>query len=83
MGTVRKGRRAVPRRAKGEKEQLAAVADGFNGSAAQILDTETDLHIETIRLRAYHLFLERGAAHGNDLADWFKAEQELRAARRL
>jgi hypothetical protein len=31
-----------------------------------------------IRKRAYELFLSRGAAHGADLADWFRAEQELR-----
>jgi hypothetical protein len=31
-----------------------------------------------IRMRAYHLFLERGAVHGADIADWFRAEEELR-----
>ena len=36
--------------------------------------------VETIRKRAYELFLARGAAHGADLADWFRAEHELRAA---
>jgi hypothetical protein len=34
---------------------------------------------EMIRKRAYELFLARGATHGADLADWFRAEQELRA----
>jgi hypothetical protein len=33
---------------------------------------------EMIRKRAYELFLARGATHGADLADWFRAEQELR-----
>jgi len=28
-------------------------------------------------MRAYELFIKRGATHGDDLADWF-AEQELR-----
>lgn len=36
---------------------------------------------QAIRARAYELFLARGAIHGNDLEDWFTAEQELRAAR--
>ena len=36
--------------------------------------------VEMIRKRAYELFLARGATHGADLADWFKAEQELHAA---
>jgi hypothetical protein len=39
------------------------------------------MNIETIRLRAYELFLARGATHGNDLADWLNAERELRGAR--
>ena len=30
-----------------------------------------------IARRAYELFLERGSMHGDDLADWFRAEQEL------
>jgi hypothetical protein len=33
-----------------------------------------------IRKRSYELFLARGATHGADLADWFEAEQDLRAA---
>jgi len=39
--------------------------------------------LETIRARAYELFVARGGAHGDDLADWFNAERELRAARSL
>jgi hypothetical protein len=30
-----------------------------------------------IRLRAYHLYLERGATHGQDQNDWFIAEKLL------
>ena len=33
---------------------------------------------EDIERRAYELFMARGAIHGNDLEDWFRAEQELR-----
>lgn len=33
---------------------------------------------EEIRRRAYELHLERGGAHGNDMADWLRAEQEVR-----
>jgi hypothetical protein len=32
---------------------------------------------EQIALRAYEIWLERGASHGGDQADWFQAEQEL------
>ena len=33
--------------------------------------------IEQIRVRAYEIFVARGAAHGHDWADWFRAEHEL------
>jgi len=31
-----------------------------------------------IRLRAYHLYLDRGAYHGADFDDWLQAEMELK-----
>ncbi len=34
---------------------------------------------EAIAARAYALFLARGGVHGDDWADWLKAEAELRA----
>ena len=30
-----------------------------------------------IALRAYHIYLERGGAPGNELEDWTRAEREL------
>jgi hypothetical protein len=32
---------------------------------------------DQIALRAYHIFLERGATPGNELEDWVRAEREL------
>lgn len=32
---------------------------------------------DEIALRAYHIFLERGAIPGNELDDWVRAEREL------
>ena len=32
---------------------------------------------EQIRRRAYELYEERGKDHGNDLADWLRAESEV------
>ncbi len=32
---------------------------------------------DEIALRAYHIFLERGATPGNELEDWVRAEREL------
>jgi hypothetical protein len=34
---------------------------------------------DQIRLRAYEIFLARGAAPGQDLEDWLRAESELQA----
>lgn len=34
---------------------------------------------EQIRRRAYELYLQRDAAPGDPLADWLRAEQELRS----
>ncbi len=31
-----------------------------------------------IRERAYHLYLERGCYHGDDMNDWLKAEKEVK-----
>ena len=32
-----------------------------------------------VRLRAYELYIQRGAAPGNDVGDWLQAERELQA----
>lgn len=32
---------------------------------------------DTIALRAYEIYISRGAAQGRDLDDWLQAEQEL------
>ena len=32
---------------------------------------------QEIALRAYHIYLERGATPGNQLEDWTRAEREL------
>jgi hypothetical protein len=34
-----------------------------------------------IRQRAYEIFVARGAAHGQDVEDWVRAESELQASR--
>lgn len=35
---------------------------------------------EEIELRAYQIYLSRGAAHGFDLEDWLQAEREFTSA---
>jgi len=34
--------------------------------------------LDEVKKRAYEIFLERGAGHGNDLGDWIKAESEIK-----
>jgi len=34
---------------------------------------------DDVRLRAYELYLQRGASPGDDVGDWLQAERELRA----
>jgi hypothetical protein len=53
----------------------------FNPDASLALeypDGSLKLH-EKIRQRAYELYEKRGGKHGQDLADWLKAETELRS----
>ena len=61
---------AVKRRSK------VVILSGRSAEPAEL----SQHRVEMIRKRAYELFLARGATHGADLADWFKAEQELHAA---
>jgi hypothetical protein len=36
-----------------------------------------ELTEELIRVRAYHLYENRGCEHGHDLEDWLQAESEI------
>ena len=75
------------RRTKSADKQATVTSRESNGLATHNGGADTgsnpELNIETIRVRAYQLFCERGATHGRDLADWLQAERELRAARKL
>ena len=87
MATVRKGNGATGRRrTKNAAKEGAATKQESNGasahSAAPEAGSNTETNIETIRVRAYERFLARGAAHGDDLADWLNAERELRGTRK-
>jgi hypothetical protein len=53
-----------------------AVGFGSNGHPTMAPATEASIRAQ-IEFRAYEGFLARGGAHGDDLADWFKAEREL------
>jgi Protein of unknown function (DUF2934) len=46
-----------------------------NGGSA--LPVATQPSLEEIAVRAYELYLERGATDGGDVADWLEAERQL------
>jgi Protein of unknown function (DUF2934) len=50
--------------------------NGTNGG----LQPEPEPNEDDIRVRAYHLYLERGAADGADFDDWVTAEKQLKVA---
>ena len=78
MSTVKENGIGARRRTKKAKTEVDITSQVSNGSSAHKGTADTGLNTETIQMRAYEFFLKRGATHGNDLADWFKAEQELR-----
>jgi len=80
MGTVKGNGTGARRRTKSAKIQADINSQGSNGSSTHNGAADGGLTTETIRMRAYEFFLKRGATHGDDLADWFRAERELRNA---
>ena len=58
---------------------MASIQETDGAASNGVAHREPD--IETIRLRAYEIFLARGVTHGDDLAHWLIAERELRGAR--
>lgn len=57
----------------GSMQSVATPGDRANGLRAGNGEHERD----RIALRAYELYLARGAAHGADFDDWIAAEREL------
>jgi hypothetical protein len=61
-------------------------ADAVEAGAVEVvvdtaLGTDAQPNEQEIRQHAYHLYLERGGAHGRDFDDWVRAEQELKRKR--
>ncbi len=67
---------------KGRVRRKSAKATSANAASgpetANHKQSGGDPTFEQISTRAYEIFLERGGRHGDDLADWFRAERELR-----
>jgi hypothetical protein len=54
-------------------QSVVTPGDRANGLRAESRENARD----RIALRAYELYLARGAAHGGDFDDWITAEREL------
>jgi hypothetical protein len=70
---------AKPRKATAPKKEMASVTPiDINREPAQVMVSPTRISTEQIATLAHQYWLERGCQHGNDAADWFRAERELR-----
>jgi Protein of unknown function (DUF2934) len=49
-----------------------------SGEGKRTAEAGAELH-EQIARRAYELYEQRGRQHGNDVADWLQAEEEIHA----
>ena len=72
--TEQAGEMRSPRDASDEdRERTSSVArSGGMGSEAH------DMSNEDVRRRAHEIYLSRGGADGDPVADWLEAEQEIR-----
>jgi len=52
---------------------------GARSTAASRSQAQAEPMEERIRQRAYEIYMARGGAAGDAMADWFQAERELRA----
>lgn len=64
-------------------EQLLRLAASYGsrktaaGQAGLVANPRKSPVVEDIEVRAYHLYLGRGASHGHDLDDWLQAERQV------
>lgn len=64
-------------------EQLLRLAASYAsrkttvGQGALAVNLRKSPVAEDIEIRAYHLYLGRGASHGHDLDDWLQAERQV------
>ena len=61
-----------------EEVGIPAASNDPRPSEAERDEMDAEPSEEEIRIRAYHMYLERGAEHGGHFDDWLRAEQELR-----
>lgn len=60
------------------KKTQGGNGDSWATSRAKQADTTPDSLRQRIEQKAYQIFAQRGFSHGNDLADWYEAEKQVR-----
>jgi hypothetical protein len=78
MATPKKPKAAGERTKKSKaKKAIISVIEGPASAATTLNGNGAAPSIETIRLRAYEVFVSRGEAAGDELSDWLTAEREI------
>ncbi len=67
-----------PRKTVAAPEPDVQPINDSNDMLESDLEAQAAPSSEQIERRAYELFLARGGAHGDPMADWLQAERELR-----
>jgi hypothetical protein len=63
--------------ASGTRARTRSGAPGLGESGTA---PAAEVRPEQVAVRAYHIFLSRGATPGRELDDWLQAERELRSS---
>jgi hypothetical protein len=46
-------------------------------SSAETSNSGIRVSVDDIRVRAFHMYQQRGSKHGHDIQDWLKAERQI------
>jgi len=77
MATQKKSKAPAIRKVK---TSVNGTANGVEGQTVTVPPLANGhMSVDEVRVKAYERFLERGCVHGDDLADWFAAENQLKA----
>jgi hypothetical protein len=83
----RKGESTAPKRPARSRATVGTRRRTTPGDTSTVTKSQAGVHVmpyteAQIRERAYYIYLERGGAAGDPVADWFQAERELKSPAR-
>ena len=59
------------------KVKLGKVISSQPSASAETSNSGIRVSVDDIRVRAFHMYQQRGSKHGNDIQDWLKAERQI------